>query len=47
MQSFYVDREYRTMLGTSFYDRVDELKELKKILEQSSYTTIVVYGPRE
>ena len=40
----YIDERYRTGLGTSFYNRVRELRELEKLL--AAYRLIVVYGPR-
>lgn len=44
MPSFYVDAEYRTGLGTGFYDRLEELGRLERLLETNRL--VVVYGPR-
>ena len=35
---------YRTGLGTAFYDRVDELGQLDRLVQ--GYRLVVVYGPR-
>lgn len=43
-RELFVDREYRTLLGTGFYDRRRELDEVEKRLQ--SVRTLVVYGPR-
>ena len=40
----YVDRGYRTSLGTPFYDRVREVGELERAID--SWSLVVVYGPR-
>jgi hypothetical protein len=40
----FVDRGYRTGLGTAFYDRSRELGELAELIE--AYRLLVVYGPR-
>ena len=40
----HVDREYRTGLGTGFYDRLEELEQLDTGL--AARKTLVVYGPR-
>ena len=40
----FVDRGYRTGLGTGFYDRVRELDEFGRLVD--SYKLVVVYGPR-
>ncbi len=40
----FVDRGYRTGLGTGFYDRVGELDEFGRLVD--SYKLVVVYGPR-
>ena len=44
MASIYVDKGYRTLLGTGFYDRVRELAELEEHV--ASLRTVIVYGPR-
>ena len=40
----FVDREYRTGLGTGFYDRVEGLALLEKLLD--NFRVVIVYGPR-
>ena len=42
--SVLVDTEYRTGLGTGFYDRLDELDELATSLR--AYRSVIIYGPR-
>ena len=42
--SIFVDHNYRTSLGTGFYDRVSELKELDSLIR--SNRVMIVYGPR-
>lgn len=42
----YVDRDYRTGLGTGFYDRVAELERLDELLYSRGARVVVVYGPR-
>ncbi|AEM38358.1 AAA ATPase [Pyrolobus fumarii 1A] len=44
MVAVYVDRGYRTGLGTAFYDRLVELERLDKLV--FSHRTVIVYGPR-
>ncbi|MEB2835933.1 MAG: ATP-binding protein [Desulfurococcales archaeon] len=40
-----VDQDYRTMLGTAFYDRADEVNALRRALRAGG-RLVVVYGPR-
>jgi len=40
----FVDRGYRTLLGTAFYDRLWEIGRLEGLL--GAVRTVVVYGPR-
>ena len=40
----YVDEEYRTGLGTGFYNRVEELGRLERLLD--GFRIVIVYGPR-
>jgi len=42
-RDLFIDREYRTLLGTGFYDRRRDLCELEKRLQ--SVRTLAVYGP--
>ncbi len=42
--SIFVDHDYKTSLGTGFYDRVEELGKLDELTRSSK--VIVVYGPR-
>ena len=44
MAGVYVDRSYRTMLGTAFYDRLAELERLSTLAGSRRLT--IVYGPR-
>ena len=44
MGGVYVDRSYRTMLGTAFYDRLGELARLEAFT--GSRRVVIVYGPR-
>jgi len=43
-RGFLVDRDYRTALGTGFYDRDLELDSLEEKLQ--AVRTLIVYGPR-
>ncbi len=40
----FVDRGYKTSLGTAFYDRLADLDKLAELLE--GVRTVIVYGPR-
>ncbi len=40
----FVDRGYKTSLGTAFYDRLADLDKLAKLL--GGVRTVIVYGPR-
>ena len=44
MSAIHVDRSYRTLLGTAFYDRVSEVEVLERLM--ASHRLLVVYGPR-
>jgi AAA+ ATPase superfamily predicted ATPase len=43
-EAIFVDRGYRTGLGTAFYDRVSELDSLSRLV--NAFRVVVVYGPR-
>ncbi|MGB9730272.1 MAG: ATP-binding protein [Thermoprotei archaeon] len=40
----FIDRNYRTGINVSFYDRVREVKKLEEYLDR--YSTVIIYGPK-